>query len=445
MPLLKCYIKQTTKSGKLWINRGIAASLPGQSVQDETSARHRRSSSISTGTLCLPSTPDELSTQFQSLKVVNRIQMVPIMYKDALINVGMSAYVSRILSNQTLARCIKAITIDEDLNRYPPYLLVTECDLEKEGCSDVRLKNKVLADDMFGVSVLKKVDDSCRLFTFLCVGVIIFNLLVTGCSSFPIPEHSSQRDYTPDTSNGTIAVPLDSQQNNTELPPVNYSAEEKSAPSPHGRVSNPAGSESASSSNKEGSTLKRHVSTTASIIPTTVVTVSNPEDPCQPPKESIENLERLGVGEANYASIMSMNELLQDKRHDDMDNETIAERGSYHVYTNSYFQSIGERNCEAMERILKNSSPKEVLCPWTYNCTYDRERYPKYIVQAECKQAECTKGCNSKEKTHCAPVTPYRMKVLKVKNAGACLNGSPATWEIRDESIHLGCECVSSI
>ena len=88
--------------------------------------------------------------------------MVPIMYKDALINVGMSAYVSRILSNQTLARCIKGITVDEDLNRFPPYLLVTECDLEKEGCSDVRLKNKVLADDMFGVSVLKKINDSCE-------------------------------------------------------------------------------------------------------------------------------------------------------------------------------------------------------------------------------------------------------------------------------------------
>lgn len=286
-----------------------------------------------------------------------------------------------------------------------------------------------------------------RLFTFLCVGVIIFNLLVTGCSSFPIPEHSSQRDYTPDTSNGTIAVPLDSQQNNTELPPVNYSAEDKSAaPSPHGRVSDAAVSEAANSKSKEGSTLKRYVSTTASPpIPTTVLTVSNPEDPCQPPKESIESLERLGGGEANYASIMSMNELLQDKRHDDIDNETMTEKGSYHVYTSSYFQSVGERNCEAMERILNNSSPKDVLCPWTYNCTYDRERYPKYIVKAECKQAQCTKGCNSQEKTHCAPATPYRMKVLKVQNAGACFNGSPAKWDITTEFINLGCECVSSI
>ena len=294
-----------------------------------------------------------------------------------------------------------------------------------------------------------------RLFTFLCVGVIIFNLLVTGCSSFPIPEHSSQRDYTPDTSNGTIAVPADSQQKNTELPPVNDSAEKKStAKSPHGRVSNVAAPEAenssssrSSSSNKEGSTVKRYVSTTASPISTTILTGSNPEDPCQPPKDLIETLEKFGGGEANYASIMSMNELLHDKRHDDIDNETRTDKGSYHVYTSSYFQSIGEQNCEAMERILNNSSPKDVLCPWTYNCTYDQERYPKYITKAECKQAKCVKGCNSKEKTHCAPATPYRMKVLKVQNTGACLNGasSTAVWRIKEEFITLGCECVSSI
>lgn len=290
-----------------------------------------------------------------------------------------------------------------------------------------------------------------RLFTFLCVGVIIFNLIVTGCLSFPLPEHSSERDYTLQPSNGTNAVPPNPQLNNTKLPVVSTTADQTHAASTDGRVSKAAESSSissiSSSSNGSSTVTKRYVSNTASPISTPVATISNPQDPCQPPENLVSSLKS---DDENYASIMSMNEFLQNRHvnpHDELkkSNETLP-KGSYHHYTDSYFQTKGERNCEDIERILKRSAPKDALCPWKYNCTYDRERYPKYIIKAECENSFCKKGCDAKEDTftYCQPLT-YNMNVLKVKNPGACLKGASSTaeWHIVKESVALGCQCSS--
>lgn len=155
-------------SSSIWFSRGQSASVPPPhdatlSSDDISVSRLRRQASLpSLSSACLPATTDELSAQLQSTSSRDSIQAVPVMHEGKLITMGMSWDVNKILSNNTLARCIKSIKVDKDVSRFPSHILLTECDLEKEGCSNVRLQNKPKkngSEQRFIAAVLKQ--DGC--------------------------------------------------------------------------------------------------------------------------------------------------------------------------------------------------------------------------------------------------------------------------------------------
>lgn len=114
-------------------------------------------------------------------------------------------------------------------------------------------------------------------------------------------------------------------------------------------------------------------------------------------------------------------------------------------------RSLGEKTCQEMERKLKHAAPTEgsVYCPWTYKCNYTEQRYPRYIIQAECSNDYCHSGCNNTgsgehglPQGHCVPITVV-VQILKPKIVGSYGSGNDIEWSKHNKHIRLGCKCVS--
>ena len=114
-------------------------------------------------------------------------------------------------------------------------------------------------------------------------------------------------------------------------------------------------------------------------------------------------------------------------------------------------KSLGDKTCREMERKLKHAAPTEgsVYCPWTYKCNYSEQRYPRYLIQANCLNDYCHSGCNNtgsgehgSPQGHCIPITVV-VQILKPKIVGSYGSGDDIEWSKHNKRIRLGCKCGS--
>ena len=82
--------------------------------------------------------------------------------------------------------------------------------------------------------------------------------------------------------------------------------------------------------------------------------------------------------------------------------------------------------CRSMEKKLNLHVENIEVCPWKYICDYQENRYPQYILQAECKrQHEST--CDSDSPKQCTPIAAVVPVVVPVSigvNDSLTLSGS---------------------
>lgn len=270
---------------------------------------------------------------------------------------------------------------------------------------------------------------NCPMFTFFVITVITFCLLVSNCSSLPVPVHLPFRDSTLQLSNGTIT---DAAQNNHSGKLLHQETKEIHEISSNGWVST-------NDSSPQHETTKRYVISPSPITLVTTKDISRSR--CHPPQYKIDELESIISGEdVHFANIINMNELIENRP---SSSGNLSEAGN--TYSRSYYQSLGERNCDEVKKMLATLAPKkeDVLCPWDYLCSYDEERYPKYIITAICSTTRCKRGCSTSGYSLCRPII-YPMQILKVQESGACHNGTDqVAWTAETHNIILGCECPS--
>lgn len=165
---------------------------------------------------------------------------------------------------------------------------------------------------------------------------------------------------------------------------------------------------------------------------------------------------------------------------------TAEQRRDVHVYDNPFYalslfaeaeevRLIARRNnatsltvaeldyytaevCAMMHRRLNHVDQASSTCPWTYDCTHDISRYPRYIVQAKCSESRRQQSCSgcsgpnhhSRSSSTCQELWAKDLPVLKAPT-GSCEeelgsgSSSEATWK-EGETIDLaiGCQCQRS-
>ncbi len=91
---------------------------------------------------------------------------------------------------------------------------------------------------------------------------------------------------------------------------------------------------------------------------------------------------------------------------------TLANR--MNRYNNDPFSA-----CTSMKARLNAIVEGLQICPWTYNCTYQENRHPQYILQAECRHEyeliQPVGSCNkdiSKQLERCKPIMLNDVPVL---------------------------------
>ncbi len=79
------------------------------------------------------------------------------------------------------------------------------------------------------------------------------------------------------------------------------------------------------------------------------------------------------------------------------------------------------------------------VCPWTYDVTRDRNRYPERLTEARCCNATCQLTSGSAGSSQCEQVT-YNVPVLyttsKADETGTCV------YDLRFEQMAVGCSCA---
>lgn len=300
--------------------------------------------------------------------------------------------------------------------------------------------------------------DNLKMFTFFCIAVITFTVLVTDSSSLPVvPKGDSTLQISNETDPQNIinindtSLPNDENDDNDEVP----LASEKSGRGATGKATHET---------------KRYVGTPTVISPSPALIAKKklPSNNCVPPEHKKRELEDAIDGDdVHFVNIINTNSFIESR----ISMETTAgdNNDTEHVqYSKSYWQSLGDRKCEEVVRVLNNAAPKgrQVLCHWTYECTYDEERHPKYLIWTKCS-SYCNRGCSSSGNSLCKPIY-YHMKILKV-TGGSCYQNTtvPSTgssysigsttssgdtdssndgsliWTIKEKQISIGCECSS--
>lgn len=148
-----------------WIGRGETASISTESIRQtetitqENGFRNRRSTTMNISKICLPVAQDELMVKFDRLHTKNVLRLLPIVHNGRIITVGVSVHTARIIDDKTKFSCIKTLSVHEDPNRIPRYILLTEC---KNGCSSDRLRSRPTSNEenLFLVTVLSR-DGTC--------------------------------------------------------------------------------------------------------------------------------------------------------------------------------------------------------------------------------------------------------------------------------------------
>lgn len=256
-----------------------------------------------------------------------------------------------------------------------------------------------------------------NLLAFICIGLIGSTLLT---KAMPI------NDRLPKRSSDSTPTELDMQQTTRTIADGekgpnkhdNESGEESSTTSDTGTVSMRRGSESAAN--------KRFVH---QLLPSPAVAIPVLVSP--PSQEEIDDLMSSSKG---MFSLSELAELQEGCFMRNMSKNDVR------------IKSLGLKTCHEMDRKLKRAAPTKgsVYCPWTYKCDYNEQRYPRYLIQAECSTDYCHSGCNNTgsgaPQGQCVPIT-VKVQILKPKNVGSYGSGSGIEWSKHNEHIKLGCKC----
>lgn len=83
--------------------------------------------------------------------------------------------------------------------------------------------------------------------------------------------------------------------------------------------------------------------------------------------------------------------------------------------------------------VVNTTEDGSLLCPWKYECDYDKNRIPQYLWKAKC--------LNSTE--HSSRVITYRVPVLKLNNVcNPFLTNM--SWKLEITEVPVACTCVNS-
>ena len=116
-------------------------------------------------------------------------------------------------------------------------------------------------------------------------------------------------------------------------------------------------------------------------------------------------------------------------------------------FIGSYTNYMSVDTCNEMTRKLNNAAPSSSSsCPWEYYCHFQANRFPQYIVQANCSMSHC-QGCSSSgsfEPGNCEAVT-IPLDVYKCSASEVDPLGIPASGEWIKEEIQVACQCEHSV
>ena len=127
----------------------------------------RRSTENSTRVnVCLPVTSTELIQKLRNTnEIYSHLQIIPLALSGSVFTVGVLDGTIDLLNNKELSECVTTYALKELPNRFPRYVLVTECDLSCNNDTEKykQLENKELKNQFndlaIGVNTLHLEDD----------------------------------------------------------------------------------------------------------------------------------------------------------------------------------------------------------------------------------------------------------------------------------------------
>ena len=118
---------------------------------------------------------------------------------------------------------------------------------------------------------------------------------------------------------------------------------------------------------------------------------------------------------------------------------------SSQTYNYNSFSSAD--TCHEMEAKLNNAIPaNKSPCPWTYKCNYKENRFPQYIINAQCTNSTCS-GCSQGQVASCAPIKvlvrvyicPSELKI----QSGSQIGNYEVDQGWKEIEVNVGCMCES--
>lgn len=89
--------------------------------------------------------------------------------------------------------------------------------------------------------------------------------------------------------------------------------------------------------------------------------------------------------------------------------------------------------CKAIESKLNHIVEKINVCPWNYTCTYNHNRYPHYLLQANCRYSQHIPSCKDDKPPQlktCIPITAMFSVLMATEESG---NGKGSTEGSADD------------
>ena len=98
-------------------------------------------------------------------------------------------------------------------------------------------------------------------------------------------------------------------------------------------------------------------------------------------------------------------------------------------------QSLVRKECNATVATLARP-PHDSSCLLTYTCKYHQDRYPNFVVQAECQNPEIPcKSCDSSVK-YCSEASKRFLYLERCPSDGTC------TWRWAHDDVVTSCQCM---
>lgn len=107
----------------------------------------KRSSQSNNEVICIPLTMSELQTKLSNFQAPNGIpKILPFRSNQEPMTIGIHSRTLSLLNNSTLSKCINSSFLHDDPNRFPRYVLLTQCDITMSSPCDTDVANYVPGD-----------------------------------------------------------------------------------------------------------------------------------------------------------------------------------------------------------------------------------------------------------------------------------------------------------